>query len=172
MQHWLKQVVVEPHLLIERIQRCDLLRSVQAEVPEILTHQRVVLLLHHAIIVLVIGTAATQAHAFHLVFPEAHQVLIEELAAVVGMQFDDRKGQALQDVMEACFHGSLPSPQHSPRRYGVLHPPQSAPPPRCPRECDPWVLPSWPDWLAPLLSAVNASSENGMCVRCVPPSPG
>src|SRR5260370_34361689 len=46
MRHGLKEIVIEPHLLIEGIECRHLRRAVQAQVPHILAHQRVVLLLH------------------------------------------------------------------------------------------------------------------------------
>ena len=50
----LKKVVVEPQLLIEHIERGHLLRGIQVELPKVLTHQRIVLLLDYAIIIFLI----------------------------------------------------------------------------------------------------------------------
>src|SRR5260221_14006730 len=78
----------------------------------ILAHQRVVLLLHDAIIVLLIRTAARELHPHNFVLPEVHQVLIEELAAIIRMQFADRERQSFYDATKSGFHGALPTPHH------------------------------------------------------------
>src|SRR5712691_6436592 len=55
MHHRLEQVVVHPHVLIERIGCRDLLRGIQAQMPQILAHQGVVFLLDETIVIFVIG---------------------------------------------------------------------------------------------------------------------
>jgi hypothetical protein len=49
------------------------------------------------------------------IFPEAHQVGVEELAAIVGVQFQHGEGQALQDALKSVFHDPVAAAQHGPR---------------------------------------------------------
>src|ERR1700730_18851269 len=107
MHHWLKEVVIHPHFVIQHIHRSYLLRGLQADGPEILANERIILLLDKAIIIFLIGTAPTQLEASDRFTPEAHQVMVEEFGAIIGMQFFHRKGRALQDVAEAPLHGLL-----------------------------------------------------------------
>src|SRR5260370_31772749 len=48
-------------------------------------------------------------------------MLIEELTAIIGMQFLDGEGQALQDMCKAPFHGALSTSEHG----GALAPASS-----------------------------------------------
>src|SRR6266566_2528128 len=54
----LEQIVVDPHLLVERIHRLDLLGTIKAQVAKILAHQGVILLFDEAIIVFLVGATA------------------------------------------------------------------------------------------------------------------
>ena len=75
MHHRLEHIVVEPHPLIERVTCRDLLRSIQAQFAEILPHQGVIFLLHVAVIIFLVRTAARELDPSHPLFPEPHQVL-------------------------------------------------------------------------------------------------
>jgi hypothetical protein len=74
-------------------------------------HQAGILLLDKAVIIFVIGATARKLDACDLVQALAHQVLVEELGAIIWMQFEEGKRDALQDPPEAAFHCRLPSPQ-------------------------------------------------------------
>jgi hypothetical protein len=63
----------------EQIDGLYLLGRVKTPMPQVVAHQTVVFLFHHAVIVFLIGTAAAQLHSDHFVFPEVHQMGIEEL---------------------------------------------------------------------------------------------
>ncbi len=58
MQHRLKQVVVEPHLLVESIHGGHLLRSIQPQRADLLPHQAGILLFDEPVIIFVIGPTA------------------------------------------------------------------------------------------------------------------
>ena len=111
MHHGLEQVVVEPHPLIEGVACCDLLRSIQAQFAQILPHQGVIFLLHIAVIILLVRAAARELDSCDFLFPEPHQMRIEELRPIIGMQLFDRKGQPLEHLIEGRFHRLLPSSQ-------------------------------------------------------------
>src|SRR6266566_1278322 len=112
MHHGLEEIVIEPHLLIERVHGFDLFRGIQSDGSEILAHQRRILLLHEAIVIFLKGTAATKRQARDGLSPEAHQVLIEEFRTIIRMQFLHPKGQPLQNPTEAAFHCLLRSSQN------------------------------------------------------------
>jgi len=44
--------------------------------------------------------------------PEADQVVVEELAPVVGVQLSDREGQPREHTAKARLHCHLPAPEH------------------------------------------------------------
>ncbi len=98
---------------------------VQPGATEVGADERIVLLLDEAIVVLVEGPAATQLHVHDGFPPVAHQMMIEELAAVVRMQVLDREGQARQDRDKVCLHRPLSASQDrhplAPTRRDVHH---------------------------------------------------
>src|SRR5258708_1311384 len=122
-------------VLIEGVGRRALLRVVQAQIPPILTHYRYVLLLDKAIIIFLKRSAARELHSADLVLPVAHQMVIEELAAIIGMQFLHWERQARQDALKAAFHGLLASSEHrsalTPARGHIDELDGMTMPPRC-----------------------------------------
>src|SRR6266700_6134747 len=163
--------------------------------PQVLAHQTVVFLFHHAVIVFLIGTAAAQLHPDHFVFPEVHQMGIEELTAIIRMQFSYRKGHPRQDATEACFHSRLPAPQdcypfapesrphreaarcsRTRLRYSRPHDApsrsQNGLAPGCPTGCAPWGLLWSPGSLALVLSGASALCGLGVFATCAPPWSG
>jgi len=80
--HRLEEVVVHPHLVVELIDGDGLGDGIEPIVAQIGTNQGGVLLFDEAIVVLVVGSAAGELNTLDGVFPEAEQVVIEELAAV------------------------------------------------------------------------------------------
>src|SRR6266566_9915300 len=112
MHHRLKEVVIEPHLVIEHIHRLELISSIEADRPEILANQACILLLHKAVIVLLIWTTAAECQASDRLPPEAHEMMIEKFGTVIRMQFLDGKWQPLQNAAKTIFHGLLPSSLH------------------------------------------------------------
>ena len=80
--HRLKEIVVDPHLVIQPVQSQGLGDSVETVVTHIGSYQGVVLLFDEAVVILVIRSAAGQRNALDLLLPEAQQVVIEELRAI------------------------------------------------------------------------------------------
>lgn len=107
VQYGLEEVVVGPHLVVEGVEHPTLRRSVQPFVAQVGSHQCVILLLDDAVIILAVGPAPAQLQADDLLAPEPDHVIIEELAAVIGVQLEDRERQAVQDAPKASFHGLL-----------------------------------------------------------------
>jgi hypothetical protein len=70
-----------------------------------------VLLLDEAIVVLAVGTAAGDLDAFDAVLPEADEMGVEELAAVVWMKLQDGKGETRENALEGVYHGPLAASQ-------------------------------------------------------------
>jgi len=69
--------------------------------------------------------APRQGQVWECIFPEAHQVGIEELAAIVGVQFQHGEGQSLQDALKSVFHDPVAAAQHGPPLApggGDIHP--------------------------------------------------
>src|SRR5216684_5951568 len=101
-------------------------------------------------------------------------MVIEELAAIIGMQFLHWERQARQDALKAAFHGLLASSEHrsalTPARGHIDELDGMTMHPRCtfaavidqvdlevswfqyPRQCDPSAPLWWRHWLARLLS--------------------
>ena len=59
------------------------------------TYQSRVLLLDEPVIVLVEGAAAGKVDTLDSMLPEADEVVVEELAAVIWVDLNDRKGETL-----------------------------------------------------------------------------
>ncbi len=89
----LEEVVVAPHVVIELVEKDGLRDGIETVVAEIGPDEGIVFLLDETVVILVPGARARKLQVFDLVAPEADQVVIEELAAVVGVNFDDREGQ-------------------------------------------------------------------------------
>ena len=83
----LEEVVVPAHFEIEMIEHPSLLHSIQAIIAEIAADQGEALLLHEAGVVLVPGAIAGELDGRILPVPEGKQVVVEELGAVVSMEF-------------------------------------------------------------------------------------
>ena len=60
---------------------------------EVVTHQRRVLLFDEPVVLLVIGTAAGELDTWDGFIPEAEHMVVEELAAVVGVDLQDGEGK-------------------------------------------------------------------------------
>lgn len=81
-------------------------QGVKPAVTEIGTQQGVVVFLDKTVVVFVVRAAAREKQVRQFFSQIAQQEVIEELAAIVGMEFDDRKGQARQQVIKAISHGA------------------------------------------------------------------
>ena len=104
MPHRLKAGVIEPPLLLEDIHGFDLLRALQTDGSEILANQGVILLRDKAVVIFLRGPPSAQLETGDGLAPEADQMVIEALGAIIGGQCFDGKGDPLQDVAKACFH--------------------------------------------------------------------
>ena len=96
----LEEVVVAAHLLVELMEQLCLGHGVQAFMAQISADQGAVLLLHEGVVVLVIGSGSGQLYVASSLSPEAQQVVVEELTAVVGMDLLDFEGQLSENVAE------------------------------------------------------------------------
>lgn|GEM_PF-4559298 len=96
MHHWLEEVVVAPHLVVEHVESDSLYDGIEALVAEECTHQRGILLFHSGVVVLVKGATARELYTLDNVAPEAQQMVAEELTAIVGMDFEDWERQTAQ----------------------------------------------------------------------------
>lgn len=101
MHHGLEEVVVEPHLVVETIEQTGLFDGVQAIIADDSSHQGGILLFHLAIVILVIGATARQDGTADTLAEETQEVLVQELAAVVRVQFQDGEGQPRQNKPNA-----------------------------------------------------------------------
>src|SRR3989304_5085412 len=91
-QDGLEEVVVEPHVVVKLVEQMGLPDGVQALIAEVGADQGAVLLLDEAVVVALEGSAARELNALVTVLPEAAQMIVEELAAVVGVNFQDGDG--------------------------------------------------------------------------------
>ena len=104
VQHGLKQVVIELHLVVERVESGTLLSGVQSRRPKVGANQGVVLLLDEPIVVFMVWPAPAQRESGDGLAKEAHQVVVKELGPVIRMELFDRKGQPIQHSLEPCLH--------------------------------------------------------------------
>jgi len=109
----LEQVMVAPHLIIQRIEAIGLGHRVQAPPPQVGPHEGGIFLLYKAIIVLVIRAGATQRQPGDFFAPEADKLVVQELAAIIGMQFAHGEREVCQNAPNAAFHRPLTAPEHS-----------------------------------------------------------
>lgn len=65
-----------------------------------------------AVVVFLIGPIPGELEIYYRLLPEADQVVIEELATIVRMEFQYREWQAGQDTAETIFHNQVTAPQH------------------------------------------------------------
>ena len=93
----LEEVVIEPHQVVEAVDILGLLHGVQAVIAPVGTYGVGIALFDERVVVLVVGPTAGQVHLRGLLFPEASHMVIEELAAVVGMNFAHCKEQAFEN---------------------------------------------------------------------------
>ena len=84
-QDGLEEVVIEPHLVVEAVEEACLGHSVESCVAQVGADEGGILLLDEAVVILVKGSGARDLDAFDDVPPQAKKVVIEELAAVVGV---------------------------------------------------------------------------------------
>ena len=66
---------------------------------------------HEAIVVLLVGSAAGELNALDDILPEAEQVVVEELTAVVRVDFQHWKGKSGQDTAKGIFHHQVAASQ-------------------------------------------------------------
>jgi hypothetical protein len=86
----------------------------EAFVAEELTHRHPVLLLDVGVVVFAIGPRAGEAHRHRSFLEVAHEVVVEELAAVVAIKTQEGKGQALFDAADLLEHaGAAPAPDRA-----------------------------------------------------------
>ncbi len=97
----LEEVVIEPHFVIELIERQGLRHGVEALIAQVSADQSKVLPLpasrqvfNEIVIVLLEGATAREMNTLDNVLPEAHKVVVEELTAVIGVDFEDRERKA------------------------------------------------------------------------------
>ena len=88
----LEEVVIEPHVVVQPIESLSLQHRVEALGAQVSPDQGGILLLDEAVVVLVVRAATRQLHLLDPFAPEADQVGVEELAAVVRMDFPDGEG--------------------------------------------------------------------------------
>ena len=91
-QDRLEEVVIQPHQVVELVQQVGLPDGVQALIAQVGADEGVVLLLDEAVVVTLEGPAAGELNGPVTILPEATQMIVEELAAVVGVEFQDREG--------------------------------------------------------------------------------
>ncbi len=89
------EVIVErfPYLTIDRVDLRDHLRVFQSFVAQQLPHVRPVLLLDVPVVVFVVGARPCEADCFWPLLEVAHQMPVEELAAVIAVEAFDGEGQ-------------------------------------------------------------------------------
>lgn len=75
MQNGLEEIVVEPQLLIEQIERVPLGYRVEPVIADIGPHERIVLLFDEAIIILLIWPRATEGQSRDFLAPEADEMI-------------------------------------------------------------------------------------------------
>jgi hypothetical protein len=92
MHDRLKEVIVDPHLIIELIDSQHVGDGVEAFIAQISPDQGGVLLFDARIVILVVGAAAREGHALDALAPEAKHMMIEELTPVVGVNLLDGEG--------------------------------------------------------------------------------
>src|SRR6187455_2540459 len=107
MQDRLEEVVVDPHLVVEGVQRRALLGRVEAGLAEVRPDQRVVLLFDEAIVVLLVGPRTREVEPGDLLTPDPHQMVVQKLRPIVGMELFDREWQSRQDLPGADLHRAL-----------------------------------------------------------------
>ena len=97
---------------VEGIEQRNQSGLLEAFVAEELTHGHPVLLLDVGVVVLAVGPRAGEAHRPGSFLEVAHEMVVEELAAVVAVEAEDRKGQAWFDVSDLLQHASAaPAPE-------------------------------------------------------------
>jgi len=106
-----EEVVVEPHLVVEVVEGEGLLDGVQPFMAQESADEGGVLLLDVGVVVFVEGAAAGEVDMRGLFFPEAQEMVVEELAAVVGVDLQEREGEAGQDLTEAVLHDAVAAAQ-------------------------------------------------------------
>ena len=116
----LEEVVVEVQQGIEGIEGLDLSHGVQATVAHIGADMRAVVLLDKAVVVFVIGAAAGKGDL--LLLEKGPDEVVEELRAVIAMDFQDGEGDAPPQGFEGVSHdqaavaqggvGSDPTAEH------------------------------------------------------------
>ena len=79
-------------LLVKGIESSTLDTTIQTVVSYVSPDQCTVLLLHEAVIILLVGAAATEVQPGNLFSKVADEVVIEEFAAIVWMKLPDGEG--------------------------------------------------------------------------------
>jgi len=82
-QNRLKEVVIEPQAVIQRIKHALMGKGIKAGIPEQVAHERAVLLLDEAIVVLHIRPTARQGDDLDRIAEVAHHGVIQEFAAIM-----------------------------------------------------------------------------------------
>ena len=86
--------------------------GIEAAIAEIGANQGVVLLLDEARVILAPRAVARESDLRVQTRPEAQQVGVEELGAVVGMDLADGEGQTVVKHLEGIVHDHAPAAQH------------------------------------------------------------
>lgn len=101
-----------PFLAVAIVEQLGHLHPFAPPVTDQLAHIGPVFLFHPRVLVLVIGARAGEAERGQP-FPEVvHQRPVEELAAIIGVEAQEDKGQARFDLRDALRHGGLPAVGH------------------------------------------------------------
>jgi hypothetical protein len=95
----LEEVVKQPQAVVELVEHASVFNGIQAEITQIGAHEGMIVLLDKAVIVLVKRARAGELNG--LGAPEVQLEVVEEFFAIIGMGFEDRKGQAGLDTREA-----------------------------------------------------------------------
>ena len=115
MHNGLKEVVVDPHLVVELTEGQGLGNRVESIIAQVGAYEGGVLLFDEAVIVsfgfaqdrFVIGSAAGEMDARHFLFPESLQVVVEELGAVVRVDFEHGEGDPGEDTVATVLHNAV-----------------------------------------------------------------
>ena len=96
-----QKVVVQrfPVFPIQFIDGGQLFGILQSPVSQELAHVRPVLLLHVPVVIFLVGPGAGEANFPFPICEAVHQVVVEELAAVVAIEPQDHKGQPVFDIL-------------------------------------------------------------------------
>ena len=102
--HGLEQVEIEPQLVVELVDGKRVGDRIQAVIAQIDTYWVAVALFDKGVVIAVIRSAAREMYPFHDLFPEVDQVMVKELAAIVGVDLEHGKRYPVEDEAKRIFH--------------------------------------------------------------------